>query len=94
MRWTIAAVLAAVTVAGAQGPAQAPALTSEEAIMVDAVRAVQAQAQAACEALPAVQQYTALLTKANAALSKSGKSVNWATGAVSAAAPAKAEAKR
>lgn len=65
----------------------APTLSAEEAIMVEAVRTVQASAQAACEALPETQRYVALLTKANAALTKSGKAVNWATGAVSALPP-------
>jgi len=71
--------------AGAQ--TAAPALTPEEAIMVEAVRTVQASAQAACEALPETRRYVALLTKANQALTANGKAVNWATGAVSALPP-------
>jgi hypothetical protein len=75
-------------VAWAQEPAKAPSLSSEEAVMVEAVRAVQAAAQAACEALPETKRYVALVQRANAALGKSGKVVNWATGAVGAAKPA------
>lgn len=74
-----------VVTVGAQ--TAAPSLTAEETIMVEAVRTVQASAQAACEALPETQRYLALLTKANQALTKNGKQVNWATGAVSALPP-------
>jgi len=74
-----------VVTVGAQ--TAAPSLTAEEAIMVEAVRTVQASAQAACEALPETQRYVALLTKANQALTANGKAVNWATGAVSALPP-------
>lgn len=80
-------LIVALTAGLSAQSASAPSLTSEEAIMVEAVRTVQASAQAACEALPETQRYVALLTKANAALTKSGKAVNWATGAVSALPP-------
>ena len=40
----------------------------------------------ACEALPSVEQYAQLLTEANDVLAKSGKTVDWRTGA---AAPLK-----
>jgi len=80
MRLILAAMLVVTTVGWAQEPATAPTLTAEEAVMVQAVMAVQKSAQAACEALPQVKDYTALLTKANAALKQAGKAVNWATG--------------
>ncbi len=88
MRLLIVALALLAATAYAQEPAKAPALSSEEAIMVQAVRAVQAQAQAACEALPQVKAYTELVGKANAALAKAGKSVDWSTGKVSETKPA------
>lgn len=89
---TILAIAVGLAVSvGAQ--TAAPTLTPEETIMVEAVRTVQASAQAACEALPETQRYTALLKKANQALTKSGKQVDWRTGAVSALPAPKGDSK-
>ncbi len=78
MRAIVIAGLLAATVQ-AQG-VTAPALSAEEQVMVQAVMALQGSAAKACEALPEVQSYNALLGKAQAALKASGKSVDWRTG--------------
>lgn len=76
--------LGAMLVAFAQEKPAPPVLTIEETVMVEAVQALQKQAQAACETLGETKAYAALVTKANRALKAKGKAVNWNTGAVSA----------
>jgi hypothetical protein len=84
MKYVIAVVLFATV---AQAQSEAPVLTPQEQIMVSAVMALQSAATKACEATPEVQSYTAVLTKAQAALKASGKAVDWRTGAASLAKP-------
>lgn len=90
MMWLIGALLVALSVAtvGTQQAGPVPALNTEEALLVEAVMALQRSASSACDALPAVKQYTDLLAKTNAVLTKAGKAVDWRTGA--AMAPQKA----
>lgn len=87
MRYLTAAGLAAMVAlaslgVGAQEPPPAP--SPEEAALIKAVLALQKAASAECDALPSVKQYAAVLSEANAAFAKSGRKVDWRTGAVSA----------
>jgi hypothetical protein len=63
-----------------QGPGEKFILSPEEKIMVQAVMALGKTATGACEALPAVKQYSALLAEANTQLAKTNKAVDWRTG--------------
>ena len=93
MRLLIGLVIALILAVAvfAQEAKPAPALTAEDAVLIEAVLALQKSAAAECDALPSVKNYTALLTKANAAFAKSGKTIDWRTGKL--AAPPKAENK-
>lgn len=59
-------------------------LSPSEQVMVEAVMAWQRQATAACLDLSESKRYRELSIKAQTALQSTGKTINWATGMVSA----------
>ena len=77
----IAVVFSMGVATGVLAQTAAPKLSADEMLVVEAVRALQAQANTDCQALPSTKSYREILQKSDARLRAAHPdwSMNWAT---------------
>ena len=93
MKTKIVALMVAFLLGACATQAIQSQLTDEEQMLVQAVMALQKPASDACNALPLVKEYRALLDKTNAHFAKSKKTIDWRTGQLTAPAAVKDDPK-